>query len=50
MIPPEIAKKIIENIIPDKKDHIDKVYKVYLNSLPFFFLKFFWLFQLVYEN
>jgi hypothetical protein len=31
MIPPERAKEIIANIIPDKKDHVDKVYKVFIS-------------------
>lgn len=38
MIPPERAKEIIANIIPDKKDHIDKVYKV-SKIFSFFFFK-----------
>lgn len=39
MIPPERAKEIIANIIPDKKDHIDKIYKVNLKvNYSFLFL------------
>ena len=40
MIPPERAKEIIANIIPDKKDHVDKVYKVNKSYLLYLFLFF----------
>jgi len=48
MIPPERAKEIIANIIPDKKDHIDKVYKVNLIYFALFFKLIFFLFQFIF--
>ncbi len=35
MIPAERAKELIINIIPDKKDHVDKIYKVISFSFNF---------------
>lgn len=42
MIPAEHAKEIIGNLIPDKKEYVDKIYKVFF---LFFFLFPFFLFE-----
>ncbi len=47
MIPAEHAKEIILNFIPDKKDYVDKIYKViffFFSYFSFFFNNFFFFF------
>lgn len=49
MIPAERAREIIANIIPDKKDHIEKIFKViHIIIMLFPFLLNFFLFFLVF--
>ena len=46
MIPAEHAKEIIISLIPDKKEYVDKIYKVNFFFFLFFILNFHFLFKI----